>query len=338
VQDEPAQTRRRRWTQRALDVLLICATLLIGLLLHDLVVLMLLRHPTWTARMPAAVQRHVRDVYIVRDRRVLQLSEHARFDEELLYTLLPGTFEQHEREFSVAYHVNQLGVRDDEESLRAPEIVVLGDSYAMGWGVAQDENFPALLEQRSGRRTLNAAISSYGTVREMKLFDRVDRSRTRVLIIQYCANDLPENRTFLDGKWQNSKAPSEFNLGVSRERADRRYWPGRWAFRLAARLRQPKAQEPSPTVEAQAFVHALTHAGKAALDGIDVYVLAWESAGFVAALEAERARPDAPPVVRNLHIVSLVGAFRPEDYYLLDDHWTPSGHRRAADALINALH
>ena len=82
--------------------------------------------------------------------------------------------------------MNRLGLRDDEASLRAPAVVVLGDSYAMGWGVAQDETIAEVIERETGLRALNAGIASYGTVREMRLLDRIDTSRLRYLVIQYC--------------------------------------------------------------------------------------------------------------------------------------------------------
>jgi len=40
-------------------------------------------------------------------------------------------------EFTNEVRVNHLGVRDDEASLVAPDVIVIGDSHAMGWGVDQ---------------------------------------------------------------------------------------------------------------------------------------------------------------------------------------------------------
>ena len=54
---------------------------------------------------------------------------------------------------------------------------MLGDSHAMGWGVEQEEALPQVLARKSGRKVLNAAVSSYGTVREMLMLDRLDTSR-----------------------------------------------------------------------------------------------------------------------------------------------------------------
>ncbi|MCP4694336.1 MAG: hypothetical protein GY859_40265 [Desulfobacterales bacterium] len=94
------------------------------------------------------------------------------------------------------YIINSKGMRDDQASLIAPEIIVAGDSIAMGWGVRQDKTFGALLEKKSGKSVLNAAISSYGTVREMRILERVNLNNLKYLIIQYCDNDFRENRTY----------------------------------------------------------------------------------------------------------------------------------------------
>ena len=74
-------------------------------------------------------------------------------------------------------------MRDDEESLKAPEVIVLGDSVAMGWGIEQNETMAQQIEAMAGLKVLNAGISSYGTVREMKLLNRLDLSRVKYLVI-----------------------------------------------------------------------------------------------------------------------------------------------------------
>ena len=65
----------------------------------------------------------------------------GEYDPELTYRLRPGACTFSELEFVTDYRINSLGVRDDEASLDGPEIIVLGDSFAMGWGVEQQESF-----------------------------------------------------------------------------------------------------------------------------------------------------------------------------------------------------
>ncbi len=329
-------TGKRRWQHAAAKLVVVIVSAAGAVLLHEIGMFLLLRHPRWVTRLPAALARHVRDVYLTGDRTLIQFSQHTRFDPELLYTLQPGRFVQREREFAVEYDVNELGVRDDDASLHGADVIVLGDSYAMGWGVSQDEAFPSVLEQLSGLRTLNAGISSYGTLRELRLLDRIDHSHARFIVVQYCSNDVDENLALLDGSF-HVPGIAKYEHAVAAALRDRHYWFGRYAWRLIQQVREPKPLDVGPVLEARAFANALQHAGRTELDGRRLYVLTWESAAFVSALEAERHRPGAPPLLRDLHVVSLVGAFSPLDYYVLDDHWTPAGHRKVAQALLAAF-
>ena len=122
----------------------------------------------------------------------------AQYDEQLTYTLRPGTCNFSGPEFSNTYHVNSQGLRDDEKSLNAPEVIVIGDSHAMGWGVEQQETFAQIIEARTGLNVLNAAVSSYGTAREVMNLKRLNIDRLRFLVIQYSDNDLLENKVFYE--------------------------------------------------------------------------------------------------------------------------------------------
>jgi len=80
----------------------------------------------------------------------------AQYDPELAYTLKPGVCTFANVEFTNEVRVNHLGVRDDEASLVAPDVIVIGDSHAMGWGVDQGATLPRVLAQKSGLKVLNA--------------------------------------------------------------------------------------------------------------------------------------------------------------------------------------
>ena len=81
-----------------------------------------------------ALRTLAREYYGGFDRAILQTDPRfARYDPELFYTMRPGRFVFAQREFAHEFRVNSLGVRDEEGALDAPEIVVIGDSVAMGW-------------------------------------------------------------------------------------------------------------------------------------------------------------------------------------------------------------
>lgn len=120
------------------------------------------------------------------------------YDPVVSYTLKKNSVYAHDNiEFSNEIRANNAGLRDDDASLSKPDIICLGDSYTMGWGVPAEKAYPHLLEQKAGFKVLNAGISSYGTARELLLLDRLDTANLKYLVIQYCYNDRAENDSFL---------------------------------------------------------------------------------------------------------------------------------------------
>jgi lysophospholipase L1-like esterase len=128
-------------------------------------------------------------------RDVIQFNRHfSSFSPALGYTLRPDSEGYHkDLEFNNRFKINSFGLRDDDISLANPKIVFLGDSFTMGWGIDQEKTFAQLTEQMTGARALNAGISSYGTYREMLLLSKLQLDSCKLLVIQYCDNDLEEN-------------------------------------------------------------------------------------------------------------------------------------------------
>ncbi len=168
------------------------------------------------------------------DFRIIQFEpDCAQYDPEFFYRLRPGTCVFSNVEFRTEYQINSFGVRDDEDSLLAPEVILLGDSYAMGWGVEQDETFAALLERQMGRKLLNAGISSFGTARELMLLDKIDRSAADTVILQYCDNDKYENRTLLeDGSSLPIASEREYKETVAYQQSTLRFHPLRLPYKV----------------------------------------------------------------------------------------------------------
>ena len=150
------------------------------------------------AACPDGLLPTLRRYYEHHDRDVFQAHKgRTHFDSELFYAMNPGRFTFSNREFSNVFEVNSAGFRDDEVSLLSPQVVVLGDSYAMGWGIDHGETFATLIEEELGLSVLNTAVSSYGTAREISSLERVNTTEMDYLIIQYCPNDLAENQQFI---------------------------------------------------------------------------------------------------------------------------------------------
>lgn len=75
--------------------------------------------------------------------------------------------------FDVIYSANSHGMRDAEAPLAStsPRVVVLGDSFVEGWGVANEQRFTERLEALTGIRHLNFGTSgSFGATQSYLLY------------------------------------------------------------------------------------------------------------------------------------------------------------------------
>lgn len=298
------------------------------------------------------------DFYV---RKLRALSQtHMRWDPAVTYTMVPGDrFRLSNVEYDVEMTANALGVRDDEDSLVQPDIVVVGDSFAMGEGVGHDDTFARQLETLTGLKVLNLGVSSYATYREMKLLERADLSRVKMVVVQYCPNDVGENRTYYD---KGNKLPitprDRFEQSVQANQEMRRYRFGdalRW---LGTHMGQPAAAQPSPQTRelglfkhAQSFLNALSAAPEAArqaqwiildaVDRSDTAVLGnypeYDTTRFLGAVRGLVAAGGQPDFVQRARLVDLSSRLTEADYYVWDGHWRASGHRKAAEAIAAAM-
>ncbi|HKA13468.1 MAG TPA: hypothetical protein VKH41_00500 [Myxococcota bacterium] len=289
-----------------------------------------------------------REYYMRFERHILQyLPECAEFDPTLAYRLKPGRCRFHNREYDVEIVVNSAGLRDREEALDRPRIVVTGDSFAVGWGVAQEETLSAVLAGLTGEKTLNAAQPSYGTAREMLLLRKLDLSAAHTLVIQYCENDFIENARFLKRNGQlSTMAPDEYQATVEQHLGDTRYYPGKHLRHLlplfwwAARGGDPTDYVRDCTIEAPTFVRVLDRAG---LRAGPLRVIAFEAmyaAGQTSCFSRELAKlagPGArlPRWIAELRVIEP--ALDASDYYPLDEHLKASGYRKIARAIAGAM-
>jgi hypothetical protein len=285
---------------------------------------------------------YARDYYVNRDRKLVQyMADCAQYDREVTYTLIPGRkCRVVGREYTVEYAGNRAGLRDSDETLSRPEIVVVGDSHGMGWGVRAEESFPKRLQALTGRSVLNASMSSYGTVREMALLERLALPLATTLVIQYSDNDFVENRPYVDRgaldilpEWQYQAVVREHRLGT-------RYYPLKHASSLLSirSLAPPWRPPPSPRAarddEAPYFLDVLLR-HRASVEGRTVVVLEinghnQNDGRFIGALRALLAAPHYAALARWVTAIDLSGALGPDDYYLLDGHMNAAGHEKVA--------
>ena len=103
-----------------------------------------------------------------------------RREGEIEYALIPNL----DREFAGARVVtNSLGLRDHRpphKSVDKKQVLVLGDSFTFGYGVALEESYPNLFEQIlnetsevTGYEVINAGVPGYDTVDEAELLRKI---------------------------------------------------------------------------------------------------------------------------------------------------------------------
>jgi hypothetical protein len=98
--------------------------------------------------------------------------------------------------FDVPYRANSIGMRDGTTGERheGPRVVVLGDSFAEGWGVADGQRLSDLLERRTGIEHLNFGTSGdFDPVQYWQLYRTMARrfDHDAVLVLILPDNDFP---------------------------------------------------------------------------------------------------------------------------------------------------
>ena len=295
------------------------------------------------------VMRHYYDMH---DRKIIQFdSQYAHYDPELFYLLNEGEFYFENREFNNAYRINSAGLRDNESSLDNPEIIILGDSYAMGWGVEQQETFAHLMEQMSGKKVLNAAVSSYGTVRELKVLDRLDLDSVKYVFIQYCSNDYPENKNYYDhGNEIQISNKTKFDSILFEHIENRKYYPLKHVISISKiigrRLRSELFSSEEKEIDAHAVFERemLINALKSnAQTNVTFQLVLFNLSGrnsqtsVIDQTLAQMIQRDSVLQNMDFHVTALDDQLNEKDYYILDEHINKHGHRKIAAELIKYI-
>ena len=344
---------RNNWLTNGL---LLMGGLLTGLLFVEVLLFVLLSKPTLIAAKdgsPSRVLSTLRQYFKARDRATVQFEpECFRYDAEVTYTLKrQSSCTVVNREHTVEYRSNRQGLRDSDSALEHPSIVVLGDSFAMGWGVAQSESFPKVLEQELKLPVLNTAISSYGTAREFAMLARLQLPDFPVLVIQYCNNDFAENKFLVDKGALRITPEAQFRSLATRAVKRRRYYPFKHTIeifkQMSASLRAPQSDlddsgdNNRDNDEARYFLEVLLRNQKL-IQGKTVLVI--ELTGrdlndgrFIEALTAGLKQPRYAALAHSVVPLDLSKMLTSADYYVLDDHLTRTGHTKVARAIAAEL-
>ncbi len=276
----------------------------------------------------------------------------SQYDPMLSYTMIPNkevVFSNFE--FDNRYLTNELGLRDDNNSLKAPPIICLGDSYTLGWGVEQEETFCNKLQANTGMKVLNAGISSYGTARELINFTRLDRSNLRYLLIQFCFNDTTENEVFIKNNYVLPIMSSiKYDSLASSLRWRLTYFPFKHILTLPRTylrtISEPKNKTVAPPEAtrferyAENFIKSLRQFSSRndsfkiivfGLSGLNV-----DREGIFMKLLREKTSADsiALPQIEFLNMTPFLTS---EHFYRMDKHLNLKGHAKVGEILSNKV-
>jgi len=268
---------------------------------------------------------------------------YVEHDPRLGWRYRPGTRERHaSSEFDVAIEINALGFRgpewdvtSDPRSARVPRVLVLGDSFAFGWGVEHSESLPARLGAlRPDWKVFGAGVSGYATDQECLLLEALDGPiRPDCVVIVFCENDLFEcaeleaygkrKPRFVQDSDQLriEGVPVPFPWIERASHAWRAILKARWERDFTTRARDPNIE--------WAVVCDILRRMASQLAGRPLVIVSDEER--LARLAADE------PGLEHVDLRSAFGTEAANMHFLRDGHWNAAGHARAAEALERAL-
>ena len=296
-----------------------------------------------------------RQYYTINYRRVIQVeSTCSEFDPQFFYRLRRNVQCNFSNiEFSTLIETNSAGLRDDEASLVLPEIICLGDSYTMGWGVQQQETFSQQLERLSGRKVLNAGMSSFGTVRELRKLQTLDTSNCKWIVLQYCDNDVEETKPYLDNRFTLKTSPQPvYDSLVKRYEWNRAYYPGKTFLSVGNYLMRNAAKKMTKvdsmilvgtmklSMEETVRLFAETLAYFNITDSTNRLIIFYANekrendTRFTDRLQQLlQTAPYAEKFRNNVFLLNASQILDESDRYVLDDHYNNAGHKKIATAI-----
>jgi hypothetical protein len=257
-------------------------------------------------------------------------------------------------EFTMVLSTNSLGQRGPEPEPDGPSILFLGDSFTMGYGVNDGEEFPALVREALSERgdaavrsVVNAGIGDSGNGRWI-LFLRTEarRYQPRLVVLQVHENDFVDNRR--EGLFRLGSAGELIERPIAPPGLERHIQavveavPGLASSYLVGLLRQVRlpaaAGSPGPSQRRPASVDPLT------IRLIEEALTLCEGEGWPALALLVDLTPGHSQAVRavftarGVPVIRLPGKReRPDLYYRVDGHWNAAGHRFAADVVLEKL-
>jgi hypothetical protein len=269
----------------------------------------------------------------------------ARYDSTLFYTLKPGKASFSSYEFENQYLINSAGFRDIETDLHHPEVLFLGDSFTMGWGIDQEKTFAQVFENQTKLKTLNSGISSYGTAREYFNFKKVSPDSLKLIVIQFHDTDLEENNYWIKNKKLGDKTFVEFESQIRNNNRVKKYFLFKHlkaaliGFVTPSPKLDPNTKSDGLGTEFEKFpsyskdFFEIVNQIRNSYSGPIIFTY---SGSFYTEPKVVQAfeKYASDNKIKNVYFVNMGGKLSIEDYYFLDDHINAKGHEKIATELL----
>lgn len=280
-------------------------------------------------------------------------AECVEYDEKILYKPKNGKchFENAEFYTDLTFKDGRRIQASEEETAYPARLAVIGDSFAMGWGVNDDQTFAHLLSAKTHANIVNYSVSSYGTYRELTALIRSGRIKDiDTIIIQYCINDYDENKVFVGDKYP---ASSIDKLNILFEHDLRKRWQTDDVYHTAIKTVK-KGHVFSlvngfvnffkgPSNYGRGFTKPVTDEASAHLflQVIEKFPELEGKRIIVFDMVGWNTKTEFVDYLRKFDKNHRLETLKPEleesDYYFLDGHLNATGHRKIAEQLAPML-
>ena len=265
-------------------------------------------------------------------------------------------------EFTMRFTSNSLGHRGKEPGLNSSATVVfLGDSFTMGYGVNDGEEFPALLGDKldavfgSGTiRVVKAGVGNSGNGRWVKFLNyEIATYEPKLIILQFMANDFSDNLRENYYSISDENTLEEMPIYVSTLKSMESYLdaiPGLSQSHLYSLARQSIADwQPADTRSSNSRsvkrkIGTIDYARRLTYRLLEEALEICERKGFPVLAMLVGLQGDILVEVRDLFENRGIGTVaiptkvgRPDLYYEIDGHWNAAGHKFATNALFQRI-
>lgn len=277
-------------------------------------------------------------------------SKCAQYDPDLTYTLRPNVeYNFESREFHNTIKTNSIGTRGAAGPFSNSQIVFLGDSYTMGWGVEETNSFPSIVAKTANMSFLNSGVPSYGTVRECRTFDRLEFSQLKAIVIQYHKNDAIENQVYkLNRSKLRVRSELSYDSIVTSLRQRRIYYPFKHVLTMISILAKSKITESEnyfqledsilPFEQAVNFLQIIKES-KLTNYGVPIFV--FDISGTPSSKSPFISNLDkiltTNPNIKDIITIDVCGELQQTDYFKLDTHLNEVGHEKVANLILTKL-